>query len=364
MIRVLHLFGVQSTFQTEHGVLLLTDPTGQDLRSASLTVGRGGDFRSTLGAAASLRFGHSGFDLIHAWDPQAFIAAVASGLPVVFSPERRFPRGTWSWLATNAYHDVHVVSATRLGCARQVREGLSPERCHVIIPGYEAPARSTVADSELRGRLGISPDQFVILAPGESSRAARHRVAWHAAAILRVLDERFRLLIWGRGPEARLLRDLSVKVKQPQLVVDAERRLGRDVSFDELIGAADVALFTGSSDAAVLPLAACAAAGLPVVATKSALVRETFTTDDLVVVETKDVRTLSQRILEVQENPSRRARLGAAASARARRVFDAASFLKEYAELYQRVAERHGAAVVRRNLIPDSFAAVTGDGRA
>src|SRR5690242_20042392 len=105
MIRVLHLFGVESSFQTEHGVSLLTDPAGRELRSASLTIGRGGDFRSTLGAAASLRFGHPAFDLIHAWDAPAFIAAVASGLPVVFSPERRLGRGTWSWLATAAYHD-------------------------------------------------------------------------------------------------------------------------------------------------------------------------------------------------------------------------------------------------------------------
>src|SRR5690348_12794076 len=105
MIRVLHLFCRPGTFQTEHGVSLLTDPTGTQFQSATLTIGRGADFRSALGAGANLRFGHSAFDLIHAWDPAAFIAAVASGLPVVFSPARRFKRGTWSWLATAAYHD-------------------------------------------------------------------------------------------------------------------------------------------------------------------------------------------------------------------------------------------------------------------
>jgi glycosyltransferase involved in cell wall biosynthesis len=186
------------------------------------------------------------------------------------------------------------------------------------------------------------PSQFVILAPGESSRAAHHRIAWHAAAILRVLDERFRLLIWGRGPEARSVQEFSAKVKQPELVIDAEKRLGRDVSFEEVAGAADVALSTGSSDASLLPLAACAAAGLPIVATESAAMGETFGAKGIVTVPRKDVRTLSQTLLELQENPARGGELGAEVRARAAAVFDAARFVRQYAELYERVARRHG----------------------
>src|SRR5579859_2097857 len=107
MIRVLHLFSRPSTFQTEHSISLLTDPTAGLFQSATLTIGRGGEFRSALSAGANLRFGHSDLDMIHAWDPASFIAAVMSGLPVIFSPPGRFKRGTWSWLATTAYHDVH-----------------------------------------------------------------------------------------------------------------------------------------------------------------------------------------------------------------------------------------------------------------
>ena len=364
MIRALHLFGSPGTFQTEHGVSLLTDPTSNPFQAATLTIGRGGDFRSALGAGTNLRFGHSAFDLVHAWDPAAFMAAVVSGLPVVFSPSERFKRGTWSWLATAAYHEVYVVSSTRWGCAQQIRAGLSPDRCHVIIPGYEPPETPVGPDTELRSRLGITPEHFVILAPGESARPAHHRIAWHAAAILRVLDERFRLLIWGRGPEARLVRDLSAKVKQRELVVDAEKRLGHDVAFDELVRAADVALFTGSSDAPLLPLAACASAGLPVVATESAALRETFGGQDIVVVPRDDVRTVSQRLLELQESPARLAMLGAAAKARANTVFDPARFVAQYAALYDSVVERHrhvengrGASRLR-----ESMAAWVGEG--
>jgi glycosyltransferase involved in cell wall biosynthesis len=341
MIRVLHLFSRQPTLQTEHGVSLLTDPTRNEFQSATSTIGRGGQFRSVLGAGAALRFAHSGLDLIHAWDPPAFVAAVASGLPVVFSPTVRVKRGSWSWLATAAYADVHVVSPTAWACDQQVKSGLPAERCHVVVPGLESTPGSINPDPDLRDRLAISASQFVILAPGESSRAARHRVAWHAAAILRVLDERFRLLIWGRGPEAQLVRNLSVRVQQADLVIDAEKRLGREVSFEELAGAADAALVTGSSDASLLPAAVCASAGLPIVATESAAIREAFGTNEIAVVARKDVRTLSQRLLELHEHPEQRARLGAAAKARAARVFDPHRFVGEYSRLYQHIVERH-----------------------
>jgi len=58
MIRVLHLFCRPGTFQTEHGVSLLTDPTSNQFQSATLTIGRGGDFSSAIGAADNIRFGH------------------------------------------------------------------------------------------------------------------------------------------------------------------------------------------------------------------------------------------------------------------------------------------------------------------
>ena len=284
MSRVLHLFSRETTFQTEHGISLLTDPTRSTFQTVTLTIGRGCNFRSALGAGATLRFSHSGFDLIHAWDPSAFIAAVASGLPVVFSPSEPVKRGSWSWLATAAYSDVHVVSATRWACQRQIRAGQQAQRCHVIMPGLESFAVSPKAGADLRSRLGISPSQFVILAPGESARAARHRVAWHAAAILRELDERFRLLIWGRGPDVRAVGDVSIRVKHPDLVIDAERRLGREIGFEELVQAADAALVTAGSDASVLPIAVCAAAGLPIVAADSALIREVFCKNDAAIV--------------------------------------------------------------------------------
>ncbi|HEY8751859.1 MAG TPA: glycosyltransferase [Tepidisphaeraceae bacterium] len=341
MIRVLHLLSRDTTYQTEHGVSLLTDPANDGFRAIALTIGRGGDFRSAVTAAATLRFGHPGFDLIHTWDPAAFIAAVASGAPVVYSPSEIVKPGTWSWLATAAYPDVNVVSHSNWACTRQVQAGLAGERCHVIMPGIDSCRIPNSGKSALRHDLGVTDSEFVILAPGESFRPARHRMAWHAAAILRELDPRYRLLMWGRGPDARVIRDLSVRVNQPGLTIDAERLLGRKVEFEELLGVADIALVTADSTASLLPIAACAIAGLPIIAVDSVMIRRIFGGKAVSVVPPKDVRTLSQRLLELYENPSAREALGKASQAIALQKFDADRFVAEYAILYETLILHH-----------------------
>jgi hypothetical protein len=58
--------------------------------------------------------------------------------------------------------------------------------------GDRSPAAAAGADARraVRQRLGIGPEDYVLLAPGESTRAAAHeRAAW-AGSILHVTDER------------------------------------------------------------------------------------------------------------------------------------------------------------------------------
>src|SRR4051812_18175522 len=109
MIRVLHLLSTEALYQTDQGVSLLTDPANDGFKGVALRIGRGGEFRTPFSAAATLRFGHPGFDLIHAWDSASLLAAVASGAPVVYSPPELVRPDTWSWLATVAYPEVQVV---------------------------------------------------------------------------------------------------------------------------------------------------------------------------------------------------------------------------------------------------------------
>jgi glycosyltransferase involved in cell wall biosynthesis len=193
----------------------------------------------------------------------------------------------------------------------------------------------------LRQELGIADDEFVILAPGESTRAANHRTAWHAAAILGVLTSKCRLLLWGRGREARSIRELTLRAKLPNLVIDAEHTLARQVPFEHLLPVADAALVTAKPQASLLPIAACAAAGLPIVAIDNPVIREIFGGAVVSRVPPKDVRTLSQRLLELSENPSLRQTMGATAAVAARPKFDPQRFDCDQVALCQRLLAIH-----------------------
>src|SRR5204863_4599377 len=115
----------------------------------------------------------------------------------------------------------------------------------------------------LRAQLGFSPSDHVMLAAGESTRAANHRLASWAASILHVLDPRHRFLLWGKGPMSDSVIRFTHRLRRPNFLSVATERLGPDVTFEELLPAADTALMTADAPAATLPIAICMAAGLP-----------------------------------------------------------------------------------------------------
>ena len=84
-------------------------------------------------------------------------------------------------------------------------------------------------------------------------------------------------------------------MKHPDLCRLAEPRLGRRVEFEELLGAADIAISSTSSADSILPLALCMAAGLPVVATENPALRELLDNDKTAfTTPAKSVRLLAQ----------------------------------------------------------------------
>lgn len=346
MIRVLQLLSVGADFQSARGAALLSGDVGEDVRAIALTIGRGGDYRGALRAAAALRLGPRGFNLVHAWDEPALLAGVGSGAPVLYTPAQPLKRGTWPWLAYAAYHEVHVVRPTVWACARQIRGGIDAARCHALAPGIDLTRIPSGGDDEIRRQvrreLGIGADEFVVLAPGESEAAANHRLAVHAVSILHVLGGRNRLLFWGRGRQASAVDALAAKLKQPGLVFDATRRIGAAVEFEDLLPAADVALVAGGASAPVLPVITCAAAGVPIVSFDTPSVRECLGPDAAALVPVGGgPRALARRLLEVRENPALRQTLASQAWRVARDRFSAERFASEYAALCRHVVSLH-----------------------
>ena len=303
------------------------------------TMGAGGQWRNGAHAAAALRLGGGPtFHVAHVWDSMALLAAVAGGLPVVFSPSElpSVQRGM-SWKPTSS-RNVHVVIGTIAARDTCVSSGVPPDRCGVIVPLVDWARIPTRHDVSLRSALGFSQEDYVVLAPGESTTTADHRTAVHAVSILHVLDQSYRVLLWGRGREVSALKRLAKRLGQPRLITLAEQSLGRPVEFEELLGAADLALITGGAAAAVLPVASCMAAALPIVAAASPATSQLLSKGDSAALVAPRPRLFAKQVLELRENPSLAARFGSSALQQAHHLFDQARFIAEMQQVYEQAA--------------------------
>ena len=302
-------------------------------------MGEGGQWRSAAHAAAALRLGSGPtFDVAHVWGSGALVAAVAGGLPIIFSPSGlpSVERGTpWKAICNRNVHVVVGTSAARAAC---VSGGVPPHRCRVIVPPVDWARIPPRRDASLRAALGFAPEDYVVLAPGESTTAANHRTAVHAVSILHVLDKSYRVLLWGRGRDASAMPGLAKRLGQPTLVTLAERSLGRRAAFEELLGVADLALVTSGAAGAILPLASSMAAGLAIVAAASPAISPFLNDGQDAALVAPRPRLLAKRVLEMREEPGLAARLGSSALQQARRLFQTARFLAELQEVYEYAA--------------------------
>ncbi|HEX4796554.1 MAG TPA: hypothetical protein VH370_22375 [Humisphaera sp.] len=191
-------------------------------------------------------------------------AGLAGARKIIYSPTEIPSGGELRCLGWAARHwPVHIVCDAPSRRLKLIASGLPADRCHVIAPGVD-PIQGQ-RDERRRRELGLADDELVVLAPGESTHAAGHRYAIWATAILQVLDKRWRVLIWGRGGEIDRLANLVANFGQADLLCIAERKLGKKIEFEKLLGVADFAVLTPGERASMVPAAQCAASGLPIV---------------------------------------------------------------------------------------------------
>lgn len=340
-IRALHLFGRPPDFQTERAAAALRRDLGAGFAVETRVIGPGGTYRNLPLAAWGLRGIRPAFDLVHAWDEAALTAAAIAGLgPVLYTPMRPLGRRSVGWLrAVAAYRHVHAVlpSATqRRAC---VEHGVPLDRCHLIRPGVEFARVRRRRDPALRAALGIGPDDFALLAPGESTPAAGHALAVWATSILSIIDPRYKVLLWGRGPRVRRDAALGARLGQPELVRVAERRLGRPVEFEELLPAADMVLVTAGGPVPTLPIAICMAAALPIVSTVTYTVAELLEDRHTAVMVPKpSARLLARRAGELRADAGLRWSIADMARTEAYEFFALTRFVGQYRSVYRQLA--------------------------
>jgi glycosyltransferase involved in cell wall biosynthesis len=188
----------------------------------------------------------------------------------------------------------------------------------------------------LRAQLGFSPDDRVILAAGESTRAAAHDQAAWATSILHVVWPKYKLLAWGRGPMAGRTRRLAVHLA-PAMLADATRQLG-PVDFESLLPAADIVLVTARGPVATLPVSIAMAAGLPIVATVSYTIGELLEDrHTAMLAPANEPRQLARRMLDLEADRNLQWSISDMARTEAYEYFPLTRFLDQHRTLYAQV---------------------------
>lgn len=342
MIRLLYLMDHPADFQTDRSARALSRDLGDEFQAQTRTIGRRGDDRDWMGALLSLRRHPAGteIDIIHAWGMKALTAAVLAGAArVVYTPTHFPTRRSIAWLrAMTGYRDVQVICPTSTMRRLYIEAGIPLDRCHLIRPGVEFARINRRRNRALRDSLGLADADYVLLAAGESTPAAAHRQAVWAASILRVLDPRHQLLLWGRGDQIDQLLRFADQLGHEHAVKIAERRLKRRVEFEELLGAADMVLVTADAPAPTLPIAICMAAGLPIVATVTPTTAELLEDrHTALMVSQSSPRAIAQRVLHLQEDHNLQWAISDMARTEAYEYFSLTRFLNQHRAAYRQI---------------------------
>jgi glycosyltransferase involved in cell wall biosynthesis len=343
MIRVLHLLGrSEGELDLEAGdrLRVLREQLGPAIQHETRVTGA-----SPAWSSIGLRRTWREFDVIHAWDTRAFTAAMLAGANHVVCSTPEGAGATWLRQVNRAIgrRDVDVICATAARRRAIITGGVPPGQCHLIRPPVEPNLVDATARRAMRGRLGIGDNDFVILAAGESTQAADHELVVWAASILHVVDDRYRVLLWGRGPRLARAAILGVKLRQQGLAVVAERKLGGATQFAGIIPAADAVLVTARSSAPTLPVAMAMAAGAPVIAVATPELSEFISDGETgltVSRESASARTLAQRVLDLRSDAEAAAAITTRAREHAIRLFSVDEFTRRMRSLYEQVAAR------------------------
>lgn len=244
-----------------------------------------------------------------------------------------------------AYKQILATCAGTIAVSAEVKASLirdldaAPEaadRISVVTNGVALPAPiSARRRQEIRSELGLADARPLILAAGRCGEQKNFADLVEAAAVLRRTRSDFQLVIAGEGP---LLEPLRAQV--------AERGLehhvllpGNLLNLGQVMQAADIFVMSSLWEGLPLVLLEAMAAGLPPVGYAIAGVAEILTREEEgMTVPTGDVAGLAGALDALLADPTRRARMGAAARELVAARFDFATVCDSLQDLYRSVA--------------------------
>lgn len=281
-------------------------------------------------------------------------ALAGAGVPVVLQAERSGPGGDIAWqrsatlggrIARRCRQAAAFVATSRLVAAELRAAEYAEDRTTTIGRGVPIPPPqgSTTRDaarealSAVNHDLAASTQQSVALASG---RFVPESGLVHLVKAWRTVAARYpqaRLWIAGDGPQRELLfqligdLDLRQRVLLPGVFADAQ----------ELLAAADMFIQPATGGGGTLGMAEALASGLPVVASDLPEHREWIAAGETgLLAPPGDPRALASAVLQLLDEPAAAVALGAAARERMRASHTLEQSVRQYLELFERLARR------------------------
>jgi len=211
-----------------------------------------------------------------------------------------------------------------------------PEKVAVVHYGFDLDARVGAAAAARAGRraeLTIGDEDFVIGWAGRMSEIKRPLDLVRTAA--RVPGSV--LVLAGDGELRPDVERLAAELG----VTERVRLLGYVDQIGSWYGAFDVFLLTSANEGAPVVAIEALAAGLPVVATDAGGTRTVVDEGETgFLAAIGDIETLVARLVELRDDPQRRAAFGATGAARMRERFSTARMVEQTNDVYEQILAR------------------------
>ena len=216
-----------------------------------------------------------------------------------------------------------------------LEDGVSPERTRIIHNGIDF-ARLGDSTADLRAKLGISHDAFVVATAGSLIKRKCHDILIRAFHTLRAGKIMPHLIIGGGGTELDDLRNLTLKLGISERV----HFLGSISDVAQIYKAADVFALASNKESFGLVFAEAGHFGLPVVSTRVGGIPEVVVHEETgLLTSVGDVTAFSNSLARLMIDPGLRKRLGTAAIRRVDENFTAVQMAKSFESAYKELAE-------------------------
>jgi len=331
-------------------VILLTrdGPRGDRLRRLGvpvISIGKRFKFDPTALWRLREAFRQTRPDVVHTWlfaaNSFGRVAARWAGVPHIVASERcvdRWKRWTHFQIDRRLSRFTEAITTNSSGVRDfYARHGIDPAKFRVIPNGIDASDVEPISREEALGRLGLEPDQRLILAVGRLWPQKRYRDLIWAAELVATVQPGTALVIIGDGPQrGELLRHRDA-VTTP----DRVRFAGARDDVAALLPHADAfwiaSEYEGQSNAVMEAMRA----GVPVVGSDIPGNRDLIVPEETgFLVGVGDKAGFARQTNRLFESPEAAERLGRAARERIESGFTAERMASAHAALYRELVGR------------------------